>query len=132
MKKLFTLLMLLCTISAFAANVAGTYNGTLKITVDGTAPTTKDQSVTVTDNGSVVTLTIPKFSYPGYPIAADVVITATKDDSGNLFLTTIKYGFMPLTGVFNPGSKIEGNSCNILLSITAMGQNIDVTFTGTK
>lgn len=123
--------MLICTIGAFASNVGGTYNGTLNISVDGAAPTTKQQSITVTD-GSVVTLTIPNFSYPGYPISADVVITATIDGSGNLLLKTIKFGFMPLSGKFNPGSVIVGNGCNISLLISALGQKVDVTFIGTK
>ena len=62
MKKIFTLLMLLCTISVFAANAAGTYTGRLTISVDGNAPTVKDgQNVIVTES-DIVTLTIPDFS----------------------------------------------------------------------
>ena len=43
--------MLLCTISVFAANAAGTYTGRLTISVDGGTPTVKDgQNVIVTES----------------------------------------------------------------------------------
>ena len=58
--------MLLCTISVFAANAAGTYTGRLTISVDGNAPTVKDgQNVIVTES-DIVTLTIPYFSYSSF------------------------------------------------------------------
>ena len=117
--------MLLCTISVFAANAAGTYTGRLTISVDGNAPTVKDgQNV-------IVALTIPDFSYSGYP-KADVVITASKDAAGNLTLKTIKYGFLRLSAKFNDGSKVSDNNCNISLSISAVLQKVEVTFVGTK
>ena len=139
MKKIFTLLMLLCTISVFAANAAGTYTGRLTISVDGNAPTVKDgQNVIVTES-DIVTLTIPDFSYSGYPKAdvnllpqASVVITASKDAAGNLTLKTIKYGFLRLSAKFNDGSKVSDNNCNISLSISAVLQKVEVTFVGTK
>ena len=77
--------MLLCTISVFAANAVGTYTGRLTISVDGGTPTVKDgQNVIVTES-DIVTLTIPDFSYSGYPKAV-VVITASNDATGNLTL----------------------------------------------
>lgn len=131
MRKIFALLMLLCTICASAAEITGTYNGRLSISVDNAAPTVKEnQNVIVTD-GNVVKLTIPNFTYSGYP-EADVVITASKDVDGNLSLQTIKYGFLRLSAKLNSGSKVDGQSCNISLSISAVIQKIEVTFSGTK
>ncbi len=131
MRKIFVLLMLLCTISTFATEVTGTYNGRLTISVDSATPTVKDnQNVIVTD-GDIVKLTIPNFTYSGYP-EADVVITASKDTDGNLTLKTIKYGFLRLSAKFNSGSKVDGVNCNISLSISAVIQKIEVTFSGTK
>ena len=131
MKKIFTLLMLLCTISVFAANAAGTYTGRLTISVDGNAPTVKDGQNVIVAESDIVTLTSPDFSYSGYP-KADVVITASKDAAGNLTLKTIKYGFLRLSAKFNDGSKVSDNNCNISLSISAVLQKVEVTFVGTK
>lgn len=123
--------MLLCTISVFAASAAGTYTGRLTISVDGGTPTVKDgQNVIVTES-DIVTLTIPDFSYSGYP-KADVVITASKDATGNLTLKTIKYGFLRLSAKFDDGSKVSDSNCNISLAISAVLQKIEVTFVGTK
>ena len=78
-----------------------------------------------------MTLTIPDFSYSGYP-KADVVITASKDATGNLTLKTIKYGFLRLSAKFDDGSKVSDSNCNISLAISAVLQKIEVTFVGTK
>ena len=88
------------------------------------------QNVIVTES-DIVTLTIPDFSYSGYP-KADVVITASKDATGNLTLKTIKYGFLRLSAKFDDGSKVSDSNCNISLAISAVLQKIEVTFVGTK
>lgn len=132
MKRIFTILMLLCTVSAFATSITSTYNGKLTVSVDGATPTIVDpQSVKVVEDGSSVKLTISNFSYAG--LAADVNITASKDlSTGDLTLKTISYAGLPLTGKFNSGSKLINNKCEILLTISAIIQTIEVTFTGTK
>ena len=131
MKKIFTLLMLLCTIGIFAANAADTYIGKLSVSVNGKAPEVKDpQSVSVV-NGDIVTFTIPKFTIPGSPITADVVITASKDAAGNLMLRTIKYGVLPIGSAVFTNSTLIGNECNINLTISTIDK-VEVTFSGKK
>ena len=52
MRRIFTILMLLCTISTFAAGVTSTYSGKLTVSVDGATPTVVDpQSVKVIEDG---------------------------------------------------------------------------------
>lgn len=131
MKKIVALLMLFCTISVFAANAADTYIGKLSVSVKGGTPTVNEaQNVSVVE-GSVVTFTIPKFSFPGSPIAADVVITATKDAQGVLVLKTIKYGFIPIASAEFTNSTLKDNQCNINLKMNS-GGNVEVIFNGTK
>ena len=132
MRRIFTILMLLCTISVFAASVTNTYSGKLTVSVDGATPTIVDpQSVKVIENGTVVKMTIANFSYAG--LTADVNITASKDlNTGELILNTISYAGLPLSGKFNSGSKLINNDCKIVLSISAVFQKIEVTFVGTK
>ena len=121
MRRIFTILMLLCTISTFAAGVTSTYSGKLTVSVDGATPTVVDpQSVTISN-----------FSYAG--LTADVNITASKNlSTGELTLSTISYAGLPLSGKFNAGSKLINNDCKIILSISAVFQKIEVTFIGTK
>lgn len=78
MRRIFTILMLLCTISTFAAGVTSTYSGKLTVSVDGATPTVVDpQSVKVIEDGTAVKMTISNFSYAG--LTADVNITASKN-----------------------------------------------------
>lgn len=59
------ILMLLCSMTAFAANVNSSYSGTLKIDVDGTVTTIENQKITVAENSDgTVTMTINNFSSP--------------------------------------------------------------------
>lgn len=89
MRRIFTILMLLCTISTFAAGVTSTYSGKLTVSVDGATPTVVDpQSVKVIEDGTAVKMTISNFSYAG--LTADVNITASKNlSTGELILSTI-------------------------------------------
>lgn len=132
MRRIFTILMLLCTISTFAAGVTSTYSGKLTVSVDGATPTVVDsQSVKVIEDGTAVKMTISNFSYAG--LTADVNITASKNlSTGELTLSTISYAGLPLSGKFNAGSKLINNDCKIILSISAVFQKIEVTFIGTK
>lgn len=103
MRRIFTILMLLCTISTFAAGVTSTYSGKLTVSVDGATPTVVDpQSVKVIEDGTAVKMTISNFSYAG--LTADVNITASKNlSTGELTLSTISYAGLPLSGKFNAG-----------------------------
>lgn len=129
MKKILTILMLFCTITAFAADVTGTYNGVLTISVDGGAPTTKQQAVLVSGD-STVKLTIPGFSYSG--LSGDVVVNATRDADGNLTLKSISFAGIPMSAKFDAGSKISNNQCVLSMNINALVQKIKVTFDGVK
>ncbi len=114
MRRIFTILMLLCTISTFAAGVTSTYSGKLTVSVDGATPTVVDpQSVKVIEDGTAVKMTISNFSYAG--LTADVNITASKNlSTGELTLSTISYAGLPLSGKFNAGSKLINNDCKII------------------
>ena len=129
MKKILTILMLLCTVTAFAADVTGTYNGVLTISVDGGAPTTKQQAVLVSGD-STVKLTIPGFSYSG--LTGDVVVNATRDTAGNLTLKSVSFAGIPMTAKFDAGSSISNNQCVLSMNINALVQKIKVTFNGVK
>lgn len=132
MRRVLTIFMLLCTISVFARGTTSTYNGKLTVSVDGATPTVvESQGVKVIEDGTSVKMTISNFHYAG--LTADVNITASKDlSTGELTLKTISYAGLPLSAKFVSGSKLIGNECILGLSISAVIQKIEVTFSGTK
>ena len=98
MRRIFTILMLLCTISTFAAGVTSTYSGKLTVSVDGATPTVVDpQSVKVIEDGTAVKMTISNFSYAG--LTADVNITASTPSATNSLLNSSANPFEEATAV---------------------------------
>lgn len=130
MKKIFTILMLLCTISVFAANATETYTGKLTVTINDKAPIAKDPQNVMVADGDIVTLTIPNFSISGTS-GPDVIITASKGSNGVLTLKTIKYGFIPIAFAQFTNSTLINGECHINLSISA-GDTVNVVFDGKK
>lgn len=97
MKKICMLFMLLCSLTAFAANVNSSYTGTLKVTVDGETTTIENQQISVEDNGdNSITMTIPNFQFAGF--TGVVKIVANIDSNGTLSNPTIRFSNLPIAG----------------------------------
>lgn len=127
MRKILGVLMLLCTMTVFAAEVPSTYTGKLQVTVDGvaSAPIEGQQVFVSAYSSSSVTLTIPNFSFAG--ISGTVTIKADNDGAGNLSNPTVSFGSMPIIAWFD-GTAIANDGCHISLAIFAVTQMVNVVF----
>ena len=126
MKKIVILMMLLCSITAFAQAAETNYTGNLSITVgDGATDMISGQLVTVVDNGSKVTLSIPNFTYAGY--TGTVTIVADKKGTGELDNPVVTFKNLQLFAYFDETSFVTP-SCQIHLNIFAVLEFIDVDF----
>lgn len=131
MKNLLVFFMMICTMSAFAAAEPGNYKGTLSVTVDADAPQESTQTVTVTDDGSHVTLKIPNFRFPGFPLPLTITIEAVKDNAGNLTLTSINVSGITINDAYLEGTLIDG-TCSIGIALQALSHDVLVLFDGAK
>lgn len=131
MKTLFVFFMMLCTISAFAATESGEYKGTLSVTVDTDPAQESVQSVTVSDDGTNVTLNIPNFKFPGFFLPLTINLKATKATDGTLTLVSINVSGIPIDDAYFEGSLKDGH-CSIGMAITALSHDVLVLFEGDK
>lgn len=131
MKTLFVLFMMLCTVSAFAAIESGNYKGNLSVTVDADPTQESIQTVAVTDDGTNVTLNIPNFKFPGFPLPLTINIKATKDTDGNLTLSSINVSGIPIDDAYLEGTLKNGH-CSIGLALSALSHDVSVAFEGNK
>lgn len=132
MKKVLCLLMLFCSLSAFAATNAGTYVGTLNITVNG-APSDpiQGQQVDATINGDIATLVIPDFWY-GWIYCGDVTVTAKVDATGKLTeLISVAVPLITITSATLNSGEVKEHSCNVNLIIAA-GDGVVIDYVGSK
>ena len=132
MKKICMLFMLLCSITAWGANVKSAYTGTLDITVNGETTTINNQGISAADNGDgTATLTIPDFTFGG--ITGTVTIVAKINADGVLSDDSLKVSFsgLPiLTKSFYEPSSVNDSSAQIHLSMKALGKTIKVDYSG--
>lgn len=132
MKKIFSLLVLFCSLTAFVANAASvksSYTGTLDVTVGSSTTTISNQSVFVTDNGNnTITLTIPDFEFAG--VSGTVEITANISSTGELSNPQVSFSGITILRARFTSSFVTASSCDIHLSMYALGKNISVDFSG--
>nr|WP_302829298.1 calycin-like domain-containing protein [uncultured Bacteroides sp.] len=130
MKKLYTLfvLMLLCSLTAMAANIKTSYVGTLNVSVNGSV-STSEQTVRAKDNGNgTVTIVIPNFTYGIFSGAATV--KADIDANGNLTNPKVSFSIVTISSMSMSDSWLTPTSCEIHLTMGANNDSIMVDFSG--
>lgn len=130
MKKICMILMLLCSMTAFAANVNSSYSGTLKIDVDGTVTTIENQKITVAENSDgTVTMTINNFQFSG--LTGVVTIVASITSEGALSNPKVSFSNLPiLNRSFYSDSSLNASEAEVHLKMYCLLKNIKVDFSG--
>lgn len=125
MKKILCLLMLFCSLSAFATN----YSGKLDVTVSGSVTTTDPQEISTVINGDVATITIYDFWYGWMPVG-DVTITAKIDANKNLSApVTVNIIGMSVT-VSSIAGTLGDTACNISMAMSDSTDSITIDYVG--
>lgn len=126
MKKILCLLVLFCSLSAFATD----YSGRLDVTVGSKTSTTEDQQAKADVSGTTVTFTIYDFWYGWIP-CGDVKVTATCVNGVVSGPVTISIIGIPISSAQISGT-VNNLNCNINLSITSGSDNILIDYSGAK
>lgn len=125
MKKILCLLMLFCSLSAFATN----YSGKLDVTVGGDVNTTDPQQVSATINSDgTVTFILYDFWYGWIP-CGDVTVIAKYDNGTVKDPVTINIIGIPISSATITGS-LSGSLCSIHLSLSSGTDNVAIDYTG--
>lgn len=130
MRKILMLFMLLCSLTAFAANINSSYTGSLNVNVDGVTTTIENQQVTVIDNGNgTVTMTIPDFQFAGF--TGTVIIDASIASDGDLTNPKVSFSGLPIIRrSFNAKSHVNTSDVEIHLEMICLGKTIKVDYLG--
>lgn len=124
MKQLLFLLMMFCSLSAFATD----YSGNLDVTVNGSTTTTNSQNVTATVDNGTVTLVISDFWYGWIP-CGDVTVTATCTNGEIKNPVTISIAGIPVSNASISGN-ISDNNCTIHLTLTSSSDSVTIDYQG--
>ena len=124
MKQLLFLLMMFCSLSAFATD----YSGNLDVTVNGSTTTTNSQNVTATVDNGIVTLVISDFRYGWIP-CGDVTVTAACADGEIKNPATISIAGIPVSNASISGNISDGN-CTIHLTLTSNRDSVTIDYRG--
>lgn len=124
MKKILFLLMMFCSLSAFATD----YSGNLDVTVNGTTTSTESQSVTATVSNGTVTLVIKDFWYGWIP-CGDVTVTATCVNGTISNPVTVSIVGIPVSNATISGNVSDSN-CTIHLTLTSSSDSVAIDYQG--
>lgn len=124
------LFMLLCSMTAFAANVNTSYNGILKINVHGGIATIANQEVAVVDNSNgTITMTIKNFQFAG--LVGVVTIVANIASDGTLSDPKVCFSNLPiLVKRFYTDSSVSASTAEVHLKMYCLTKNITVDYSG--
>ena len=123
-EQLLFLLMMFCSLSAFATG----YSGNLDVTVNGSTTTTNSQNVTATVDNGTVTLVISDFRYGWIP-CGDVTVTAACANGEIKNPVTISIAGIPVSKASISGNISDGN-CTIHLTLTSNSDSVTIDYQG--
>lgn len=130
MKKIYAIftMLLVCILTASAADIKSSYTGTLNVNVSGSI-TTSQQTVDATDNGDgTVTIRIPQFQFGIYRGVATIVADVASD--GTLSNPKVTFSIISISSLEMTNSSITSTSCEVHLSMKALNDTITVDFSG--
>lgn len=124
MKKILFLLMMFCSLSAFATD----YSGNLDVTVNGSTTSTESQSVTAAVSDGTVTLVISDFWYGWIP-CGDVTVTAACVNGTISNPVTVSIAGIPVSDATISGNISDG-ICTIHLTLMSGSDNVVIDYQG--
>ncbi len=124
MKKILFLLMMFCSLSAFATD----YSGKLDVTVNDSTTTTDSQNVAATVDNGTVTLVISDFWYGWIP-CGDITVTAACVNGTISNPVTVNIAGFPISNATISGNVSDSN-CTIHLTLTSGSDNVTIDYQG--